>query len=167
MESVILLSIQCNNNNDNNNSLVFWHCYIYFCYFFGFICLLQGRMLTNACIIYFSIKRYTDSKIWKIQFSLLKLNIRRTIKYSDLSGRSHQLMTRVTVLGISILSVLLCLPSRTVSVHRPPLRIIFFLFICLFVFLFCLVDGYVTITNINIYIYIYIYIYYVFMYTYS
>ena len=61
-------SIQCNNNNDdnhdhnnnnnnnnNNNSFASLVFNIYFAIFFGFICLFQRRMSTNACIIYFFI----------------------------------------------------------------------------------------------------------------
>ena len=109
--------------------------YIYLCYFLV-ICLFQRTMLTNTCIIYFSIKRWSDSKIWKIYFSILKLKFRRPIKYSDWSGRAHQLMPRATVSGISIQSFLLWLLSRTDQF--PPLTTVnTFSFFCLFVGLFC------------------------------
>ena len=64
--SVILNSVQ-HNKTDNNNNKSFVFCFFVF-YFaiFGFICLFQKRMPTNACIIYFSIKRWSDSKIGKI-----------------------------------------------------------------------------------------------------
>ena len=78
--SAILNSIQCDNNNDSNNNnssffLVFF--YISFCYFFWFICLFQRSMPTNICIVYFSIDRWSDGKIWKIWFSILKIGIKR------------------------------------------------------------------------------------------
>ena len=61
--SAILHSIQLNNNNDNYdnsnnyNIFAFLFFYISFCFFFGFICLFQRGIPTNACIIYFSIKK--------------------------------------------------------------------------------------------------------------
>ena len=96
--------------------------------FFSFICLFHCHFMpTNAYMVNFSIKRLSDSKILKIWFCILKLKIRRPIKYSDPSGRVHQLMIRVTVLGISIQSFLLRVTSR-IRFHRPPLGIYFFMF---------------------------------------
>ena len=104
-------------------------------FFFGFICLFKRRMLINAGIIFFFLKSWSDSTIWKIWCSFLKLKIRRPMKYSDSSDRVHQLIIRATVLGISIQSFMLWLPSRT-DQFPPP----------------------ITANNIYIYIYIYIYI---------
>ena len=59
----------------------------------------------------------------------------RPIKYSDSSGRTLHLMTRATVLGISIKSFLLQLASRTDQVP-PPTNVNSFLV--------CFVDGSVT-----------------------
>ena len=76
----LLHSIQCNdnngnntnndnnnNNNDNNNNknnkLVFWFFIFNFATFFGFICLFSRRLPSKACIIYFSIKRRSSTKI--------------------------------------------------------------------------------------------------------
>ena len=62
----------------------------------------------------------------------MKLKIRRPIKNSDSSGRTHQLMTRANVLGISLQSFLLLLFSRTDQVPPSTTVNIYFLFNCLF-----------------------------------
>ena len=62
----------------------------------------------------------------------MKLKIRRPVKYSDSSSRTHQLMTRADVLGISLQSFLLLLFSRTDQVLPPTTVNIYFLFVCLF-----------------------------------
>ena len=70
--SAILHSIQLNNNNDNDdnsnnyNIFAFLFFYISFCFFFGFICLFQRGIPTNACIIYFSIKKGEVMVIFEI-----------------------------------------------------------------------------------------------------
>ena len=88
-------------------------------------------MPTNACVIYLSIKGWSDSKICKTEFSILKLKIARPTKY-DSSGRAHQLMTKVTVSSISIQSLLLWLPGRTDQV-TPPITVNIFVFVLLIV----------------------------------
>ena len=64
-----------NNKNYGFSDLIFL--------FSGFICLFQKRTATKACMGNFSIKRLSDSKILKISFSILKVNIRRPTKCSE------------------------------------------------------------------------------------
>ena len=123
--------------------LLFIYLFIYFCilfcYLFGTICLLQNGVPTKACIIYFSITRGSDSKIWKIYLSTMKQKNKKTNKYSDSLGMAHQLMTGETVSGIPIKKFLLWFPSRSDSIQLCTTVIIF---VCLS--LFCFLDGYVT-----------------------
>ena len=145
--------IQRNNNNgdnnndhnhdDNNNSFFVIYLFIFFCilfcYLFGTICLLQNGVPTKACIIYFSITRGSDSKIWKIYLSTMKQKNKKTNKYSDSLGMAHQLMTGETVSGIPVKTFLLWFPSRSDYI-QPCTTVI--IFVCLS--LFCFLDGYVT-----------------------
>ena len=85
---------------------------ILFCYLFGTICLLQNGVPTKACIIYFSITRGSDSKIWKIYLSTMKQKNKKTNKYSDSLGMAHQLMTGETVSGIPIKKVFALIPQQ-------------------------------------------------------
>ena len=114
--SAILHSIRCddnNNNNDNNNSFVFGFFLYLMLLFFDFIRLFQRRMPTNAWLIYFSIKRWSDNEIWKIKFSTLKLKIKHQLNIVTqvlglISWRPEWLNLR-----ISIQLYLLWLSSRT------------------------------------------------------
>ena len=130
--------------------------YFVFFFFFGFICLFKRRMLINAGIIFFFLKSWSYSTIWKIWCSFLKLKIRRPIKYSDSSDRVHQLITRATVLGISIQSFMLWLPSRTDQFPPPTtmnnIYIYIYVYICMYIYVYICMYVYM-------YIYIYIYIY--------
>ena len=77
------------NNNQNNNSFIFWLFIFNFPIFWLYLFIPEKN--ANQCMHnYFSIKRRSDSKIWKIWFSILKLKIRRPSKYIDWSGRAHQ-----------------------------------------------------------------------------
>ena len=96
--------------------------------FFDFVCLFQRRMRSNACVIYFSIKRWRDSK----------MKVRR-IAYNDSSSSSHHLMTRTTDLGLQYSYPISDSPAELIRSHRPSLWILL-----LFFFQFCSVDGYVT-----------------------
>lgn len=88
-------------------------------------------MPTNACITYVSIKRWKDSKVWKIQLSVLNLEIKRQIKYHDWRCRAHQLITRATVSGTSWKSFLFWLASKTDQFSPPTTEYIFLSFVCL------------------------------------
>ena len=132
-------------------------------FIYVYLILLFLRFNANASITYSFIKKWSVSKISRIWFNILKLKIRRPI-YSDSS---------VNVWGISILTFLLWLPSRSYRFHGPTLWI-FCLFVLFFLFF---IDGYVTTNQLyhnclfemsvddilsqifNIYTYIYIYIY--------
>ena len=76
------------------------------------------------------------------------MKIRRPIKYNDSSSRAHQLKTRATLLGTSIQSFLLWLPSRTDQVlPSTTVNFIFCLFfVVVVVVVFFSVDGYVATT---------------------
>ena len=88
-------------------------------------------MPTNACITYVSIKRWKASKVWKIQLSVLNLEIKRQIKYRDWRCRADQLITRATVSGTSLKSFLFWLASKTDQFSPPATEYIFLFFVCL------------------------------------
>ena len=102
--------------------------------FFWFYLFIQRRMPTNACIIYFSIKRWSDWKIWKVYFSILKLKIRRSIKYIVTSAVGRISWWQERLLQGFRYSHFFSGSAEMISFHRPPLSI-FFLNFWLFVLL--------------------------------
>ena len=91
------------------------------------------------------------------------LKIRRPIKYSDSSSRADLLMTRATVLGISVQSFLLWLPNRTNQVSPPTNMNIFLLLMFIWPQVICnhflKVSVYDILSQVFMIIHIYIYIY--------
>ena len=92
-------------------------------------------MPTNESVIYFFIKRWSDSKIFKIEFSILKVKIRIPIKYSESKGRAHQLWPEQLLRGFQYSYIFALTPQQNWQ-GPPPTTVNFFL---------CFVDGNVTI----------------------
>ena len=102
--SVMLPSVQWKNNNDNNdqsnsNSFVFRFLYLIL-FIYLFIPEKNANQGTDSLLLCYKVKWQLNLK----DFSLSYVKIKKPIKYSDSSDRSHHLMTRVTVSGISIQS---------------------------------------------------------------
>ena len=104
--------------------------------FFVFTCLFQRRIPTNACIIYFSIKRWSDSKTLKIKIAFWswrkgdQLNIVTEVVWL-ISWWPEQLFREFQYSHFRCGS-----PAELIRFHRQPLWI-FFLFVSLFCWWLC------------------------------
>ena len=107
-------------------------------FYFRFYLFITEKNANQCMYNYFSIKRRSASKIWKIQFSILKLNTRMLIKY---------IVTAVVGLiswwpewlfwGFKYSHFCSGSPAELVRIHRPPLWTLFFISVHLLFFDSC------------------------------